>query len=75
MPKEVAETRRRPRTAKQSERRAQRRALDCGLTPRAANIALVYVVSNHDASLAATFICHSQKLPPSYDKTEFVEWV
>lgn len=75
MPKEVAETRRRLRAAKQSERRAQRRALDCGLTPRAANIALVYVLSNHDAILAATFICHSQKLPPSYDKTEFVEWV
>jgi hypothetical protein len=56
--------------------RARQRTLNCGMTCHAAKVALaLYVLSGHDSSIVANFICKKLRSPADHDPSEFVAWV
>ena len=56
--------------------RARQRTLNCGMTCHAVKVALaVYVLSGHDSSIAANFMCTKLRSPADHDPSEFVAWV
>ena len=56
--------------------RARQRAVNYGMTCHAAKEALaVYILSSHDSSITANFMCKKLRSPTDHDPADFVAWV
>ena len=56
--------------------RARKRALNFGMTFHAARIALaVYVLSDHDSSIAVSFVCKKLRSQLDHDPADIVAWI